>query len=154
MQFNNFGGGFDPSKYDNVDFVGNVNVLSANTFQTVLEITGKGYLSALSTILTTTRGKVTIDDVVVFDGVGAIMTKEYYKFDSAGVSKAGVLNGSTSAFTNPDTTALIQKHPYTGQSGAYVILEKPLFFKRSLKIEIRNTTTGNKMLAYKGAVKV
>lgn len=147
--------GFDISKYQNIDFVGQINILAIGVFQEVLNVTGKGFLSACIGASASTTLKVTIDDVVVYHGSGVgITTKDFTFYDSAAPTNTGLLNAQTTTYGGVASGGgVVQKHPYTSGGGSLVVLDIPLFFKKSLKIEMKNTATGNKNLSYKGGLK-
>jgi hypothetical protein len=123
----------------------------ANAFQTVLSITGSGYISKMLFACTNTTYpatvRVTIDGVVVWLGttvsttaLAGFLLEEYLHFSSG----AGLYTRHLTTLISLSTSAtVLVEYPYTANvtNPIYAILASPIQFRSSLLIEYTTTNT-------------
>ena len=148
--------GTDWSKYTPVQGAGTVT--GVGSYQTVVDITGKGYLAKAVIANGTGIGTPTAYIKVTIDGV----LKHYTRFTYASRQGGGLLTqdflyNSTvivnGTMTQIGTAPIEVPYPTTnGSEAGVVVMPMPIFFDTSLKIEVQVSSDQASGYEYKYAV--
>jgi hypothetical protein len=132
---------------------------SSNVYYDIIDISGKGFLSQFYALDTTNcyiYCKITIDDVVVYDGlitsnnrhVGIINLNDVVgKYNGL----FGVRNPHSNTLVSEINRGAVSAFPYTGGSDKIMFLNQPLFFHESLLVQLKCSTTATIGYTYEGA---
>ena len=157
--------GTDWSEYTPFGKHGSYRPPSDVGYHTVFEVQGEGYISKaimrhVSNSSYWIYWKVTLDGVAVYDrgatilpNMTGIVDKNHVHYDS-GSYLTRVGTAGYAQLTNIDAVDILSRNQAT--SNAVMMLEQPLFFKQSLKVEMRYTSTVLLNVPYEiwGGVKV
>jgi len=140
-------GGTDWSKYVPNRSTWSGTLVNGLQFYTVYDVTGKGYLSYALAIVTSdfdVRMRITIDGVVKHDTWSPATA-----YTPTGIGPASLIDGGgrTSAGSTLFMKGVLQtnvlltspvflNYPSTSASTGFVIIEQPIFYNQSLKIEL------------------
>ena len=152
-------GGTDWSKYTPQSFYGDILMGSSNIFDTILEISGKGYVK--KAVISGNNGginrvvRITIDNVIVIHlqakstvKITGMLTHECINYIYT------TLNVPTTILSNTylDNTYLLnsikKNYPITDVSEGIVLLSQSVFFNSNFKIEAKDTTHGGTTTHY------
>lgn len=156
------GGGFDLRKYTEINVDGGVAVPVSNTWTTAVDITGEGFLNLANILASATQTysiRITVDGVIKYEASagttgsrlsGVAVIDLILPMSNSTTSGAnGFYAGANGIF--PYTS--ISAYPYVAGGVVSCILTLPIFFKTSLKIEVKSTGTGSVPTFIKGGVK-
>lgn len=147
-------GGTDWSKYVPLTFHGTAINIPTSTTYTVTNVTGKGYLRYVTYFNTTAN--INSDLKITIDGVVKHLTTLNHNaymtgigpYDLVGVDASNAkimsLNGA-----GVKSVERVLQYPTTSQgTGGFVLIDNPIFFNSSLKVEIINRDTTYALSAY------
>lgn len=127
-------------------------ISTANTWNTILNINGVGYLKKASIYINSTIYygyiRVTIDGTVVYYASnsnqigGSLFTLDNLKYNST-TALSYVCNPFNSGGLTQTTINYLVGYPYTGGSSYSCLIPKEIYFKTSLKIEIQTSTSNS-----------
>jgi hypothetical protein len=149
---------YEPFTYETTTFPG-ITVV-ANTWTTVLSAVGQGYLTKFilpNNYTQTNRIRITVDGVIKVDvGFGGFIVENFiHLYDSNNSYGLGfrVPSSTYSSSNIIDTSSNpYRDYPYTGGQNGYVVLPQPIFFRSSLLLEGRSTST-TFQYTYSGGIK-
>jgi hypothetical protein len=154
---------FDPMKYKSFTDISyyHSGSFTSQNFITILEANGEGFLDGITVSPSTTNQvvelKLTIDGVVQFRGRAeagytmGIITEKYLLNDTKLYIRCGNTIG-----VSFDPFNLVNL-PYLDAGNNKIHLTNKVFFKKSLKVEVKKVTAGegtNLQIDYTGGVKV
>lgn len=131
------GGGFDPTKYRPMSYDGSILMGAVGTWSTLVSVTGKGFFNQAVSVRNATnhRLRITLDGVVVFDGVATtgsgatgVVINDYA---ATGQVRVG---GTARLLAVP-----IVSFPFTAGTAGLCIVYEPIIFNTSLLVEIQST---------------
>lgn len=147
------GGGFDPSKHAPIHIEQAHATQAANTYQTVVNLTGKGFLTKAVHHSSNNFGiRITIDNVVVYEStwtgsgqfIGVFLEEHVFTTPTYLGTRVGA---SIKTAQGMKVAGLPHVHSANDlNDGSLGILPQPLFFSKSLKVEVRSNYVGSSTL--------
>lgn len=148
-------GGFDPRNYAPFGAESSAGNLTANTFTTIINITGEGFLDRAvvrdSANTVDVRIKITLDGVVVHDvstiqnktGTGFIQPKDIFDYANASTARFFCTLAATTAANYGQVISTVPAKTTPNTTIALLSTIGPLFFYESCTVEINPITSTN-----------